>query len=283
MPVVIKQLLYLTRFDKPIGILLLLWPTLWALWIASHGFPPLHLFCIFVIGTVLMRAAGCAINDIADRHFDAHVKRTQHRPLASGNLSTKTAVLTFCVLGLLAFLLVLQTNLLTMLLSIPAILLAVIYPFLKRFTHWPQAFLGVCFSFGIPMAFAATNQSIPGVAWLFMLANLLWTLVYDTQYAMVDREDDLKIGIKSTAILFGRFDVLIITLLQMLTLTVLLICGAWLSLNAFYYVGIIAACACCIYQQHLIKHRNPQACFNAFINNQWFGFAIFLGIALSLW
>src|SRR3990167_5382887 len=198
----VRRLISLTRFDKPVGILLLLWPTLWALWIAAQGVPSLSLLLIFIFGTILMRAAGCAINDFADRHIDEHVKRTQHRPLASGQLHASIAILIFFVFAVCAFILVLQTNRLTILLAVPAFLSAASYPFFKRFTHWPQVFLGVAFAFGIPMAFAATLKYIPAIAWLFMFISILWTLVYDTEYAMVDCEDDLKIGVKSTAILF---------------------------------------------------------------------------------
>ncbi len=275
------QYIQLTRLSRPIGALLLLWPALWALWIASEGLPSLHLLIVFVLGPFLARSAGCVMNDYADRHFDGHVERTRLRPLATGQVSGKEALMVAITLLLIAFLLVLSTNRLTILLSFVAIPLAVIYPYLKRHTYLPQFFLGIAFSWGIPMAFAAQTGTVPRIAWLLFIANLLWTVVFDTIYAMVDREHDLQIGIKSTAILFDDADRTIIGILQVMTLIVLLIIGNQLTLLWPYYTFLVVAAGFSIYQQYLIKDRSPDKCFQAFLNNNWFGASIFIGIALA--
>ncbi len=277
----IKQYLLLTRFDKPIGIFLLLWPTLWALWIAARGFPHQLVFVVFMLGVVFMRAAGCAINDFADRHFDGQVARTRNRPLASGKISGSEAIIIFCALSLCAFGLVLLMNRLTTMLSLVAVLLACMYPFMKRYTQLPQLILGIAFSWGIPMAFAAQTGQVPVIAWLLVLINILWVIVYDTMYAMSDREDDLKLGLKSTAILFGQFDVFIIIILQMVILALLIVVGWWLQLNVWFYIGLIVASVFFIYQQRLIRNRDPAACFKAFLNNSWFGLSVFVGLLLA--
>ena len=268
----------LMRLDRPIGILLLLWPTLWALWIAAEGIPdPLVLF-VFCAGVILMRSAGCVINDFADRNVDAHVERTRNRPLAQKRIAAREALYLFVALSLLAFALVLLMNPLTIALSVGGVILAASYPFMKRYTHLPQVHLGAAFGWAIPMAFAAQTGHIPIIAWLIYLINLLWITAYDTQYAMVDRADDLKIGIKSTAILFGDADRLIIGLLQVLALTGLLLLGQKLDMHIVYYGGLLIAAALVVYQQLLIRHRDTKACFNAFLNNNWLGAAIFGGI-----
>ncbi|SHF29577.1 4-hydroxybenzoate polyprenyltransferase [Microbulbifer donghaiensis] len=268
----------LARLDRPIGSLLLLWPTWWALWLAAEGWPGLHLFAVFTLGVLLMRAAGCAINDFADRNIDGHVQRTAARPLATGSVSPRGALALFAALCLLAFLLVLTTNRLTILLSLPAVALAFCYPFAKRFTHMPQVVLGAAFSMGIPMAFAAATGEVPAQAWLLYTANLLWTVCYDTFYAMVDRDDDLKIGVKSTAILFGDMDKAMTGALQLLVLFALLLIGQRFELGAFFYSGLTVAAALFAYQQWLIRDREREACFRAFLNNNWVGAAIFAGI-----
>jgi 4-hydroxybenzoate polyprenyltransferase len=272
----------LTRLNKPIGIYLLLWPTWWAIWIAAKGLPPLNIFIIFTLGVVIMRSAGCAINDYADRNFDGHVQRTKQRPLAAGFIQPKEAITVFAVLSLMALLLALPLNTLTLEFSVVALALAASYPFMKRFHHLPQLHLGAAFSWAIPMAFTAiTNQWPPLSAWLLFCANLMWTVAYDTMYAMVDREDDLKIGVKSTAILFGQQDRLIVGILQSLTLILLISVGYMQHLNAWYYVGLGVATLLFIYQQGLIRQRIPSLCFKAFLNNHWVGFVIFLGIFLN--
>lgn len=268
----------LARLDRPIGSLLLLWPTWWALWLAAEGWPGLHLFAVFTLGVILMRAAGCAVNDFADRHIDGHVTRTAGRPLATGSVTPRAALLLFTALSLAAFLLVLTTNRLTVLLSLPAVLLAFCYPFAKRHTHLPQLVLGAAFSMGIPMAFAAVQGQVPPLAWLLFTANLLWTLCYDTFYAMVDRDDDLKIGVKSTAILFGDLDRAITACVQGLTLCALLLAGARFELGPAYYLGLAAAAALFAWQQWLIRNRERDACFRAFLNNNFVGMAVFSGI-----
>lgn len=277
----LKSYCLLIRLHKPIGIWLLLWPTLWALWLGAKGFPSFSILLIFISGVVLMRCAGCAINDYADRHFDSHVKRTQNRPLATQDLQPWEAVMVFCVLSLIAFMLVIQLNLLTIKLSIIALLLAVIYPFSKRYTHLAQFVLGAAFNFGIPMAFAAQNQALTLSVWLLYGAALLWSVVYDTMYAMVDIADDLQIGIKSTAILFGNHQRLLIALLQGLVLFLLLIVGYENHMGMFYYLGLYGALCFAIYQQNLLRSHNPELCLKAFLNNNWFGMSIFTGIFLS--
>lgn len=271
----------LMRIDRPIGTLLLLWPTYWALWIANEGMPPWSTLIIFTLGIFVMRAAGCVINDYADRNFDGHVERTRNRPLAAGKIPAKHALILFAVLGLIAFGLVLLTNAFTVALSVGGLALAACYPFMKRHTHLPQLVLGAAFSWGIPMAFSASLNELPATAWLIFTANLLWTVVYDTQYAMVDREDDLKIGIKSTAILFGEQDKMIIGCLQGLTLLSLIVIANRFELGFAFYMSLAVAAALFMYQQVLIRGRERQACFKAFLSNNYVGAAIFLGIAFS--
>ncbi|GAA5443836.1 4-hydroxybenzoate octaprenyltransferase [Microbulbifer sp. NBRC 101763] len=270
----------LARMDKPIGSLLLLWPTWAALWLAADGWPGLHLFSVFTLGVILMRAAGCAVNDFADREIDGKVKRTAERPLATGSITPKEALGLFAGLSLLAFALVLTTNQLTILLSLPALALAFCYPFAKRHTHLPQVVLGAAFSMGIPMAFAAVTGKVPPQVWLLYVANLLWTLCYDTFYAMVDRDDDLKIGVKSTAILFGEMDKVMTAALQLLVLIALLLIGQRFSLGGIYYVSLIVVASLFAYQQWLVRERGREACFRAFLNNNWVGLALFTGIFL---
>jgi len=270
----------LMRVDKPIGIFLLLWPTWWALWIAAEGFPDPLIFIVFTAGVFLMRSAGCVINDYADKDFDAHVERTKHRPLAEKRIAPKEALLLFAGLALTAFALVLLMNGLTIAMSFVGALLAASYPFMKRYTNLPQVVLGTAFAWAIPMAFAAQTESVPLEAWLLFIATILWTTAYDTMYAMVDRDDDLKIGVKSTAILFGQYDRHIIAGLQIATLILLLIIGVYLLFGSLYYIGLFAATILAIYQQSLIYKREKKQCFSAFLNNHWFGAAIFGGILL---
>ncbi|SDX85630.1 4-hydroxybenzoate polyprenyltransferase [Allochromatium warmingii] len=268
----------LVRLNRPIGIFLLMWPALWALWLAGAGQPPWSIVLIFVLGVVLMRSAGCAINDFADRGFDGQVARTNQRPLATGEVSAREAIGVFLVLSLIAFVLVLQLNWQTVALSVIALALTWIYPFMKRFTHVPQLFLGAAFGWAIPMAFTAVTGAIPFYAWVLFSATLIWALIYDTQYAMVDREDDLKIGIKSTAILFGRWDRLTIGLLQIVMLALLLWIGEITERGLVYQFGLLAAAGFALYQQYLIRQRIPKLCFQAFLNNNYFGMAIFVGL-----
>jgi 4-hydroxybenzoate polyprenyltransferase len=269
----------LMRFHRPIGIYLLLWPTLWALWFAADGPPTLHVLLVFVLGTVLMRAAGCVINDYADRDFDPHVSRTRDRPIAAGEVSPDQALRLFVVLALIAFGLVSSLrNTLVLLLSLPAAALAALYPFTKRWISMPQAVLGLAFSWGIPMAFAAVQGHVPWVeVLLLMAANLSWVVAYDTFYAMTDREDDLRVGVKSSAILFGDYDRLATALLQATALILLALAGRHFGLP--YFLGLAGALATVIHQQWLIRRREPAACFKAFLNNHYFGAAIFLGLA----
>ena len=271
----------LMRTDKPIGALLLLWPTLWALWVATPGVPPLWILAVFVAGVWLMRAAGCVVNDYADCKFDGHVKRTARRPLPSGDVSEKEARILFAVLVLLSFLLVLTLNTMTIVLSVGGLALAWVYPFMKRYTHLPQVVLGAAFGWAIPMAYAAVSETLPLSCWLMFLANICWSVVYDTQYAMVDRDDDLKIGVKSTAILFGKNDRLIIGILQVVVMALMATVG-WLSgLGWVYYASILVAGGFFVYQQGLIKDRDRDACFKAFLNNNYVGLALFVGLAVS--
>jgi 4-hydroxybenzoate polyprenyltransferase len=274
------DLLDLIRFDRPIGTLLLLWPTLWALWLAAEGVPDYDLLAIFVAGTFLMRSAGCIINDLADRHLDGAVKRTRNRPLVTGTVSVNQALAMLMMLVMLAFVLVLFTNTLTIALSVPAVLLAACYPFMKRYTHLPQLVLGAAFSWSIPMAFAAQRGELPPALWLLYIGNLLWTMVYDTKYAMVDRDDDLNAGIKSTAILFGRWDRGVIATLQALCLLALYLAGVQFGLGPWYNLSICVAGGLFAYHQYLIRERERDACFRAFIHNNWVGVAIFSGIVL---
>jgi 4-hydroxybenzoate polyprenyltransferase len=271
----------LMRLHKPIGAFLLLWPTLWALWLACDGHPTPKLFVVFVAGVFLMRAAGCIINDFADRDFDPHVTRTRERPLATGEVSVAEALLLFALLALIAFGLVLTLDRLAVELAFVGLALAVSYPFMKRYTYLPQPYLGLAFGWGIPMAYAAATGSVPTEAWLLFIANILWATVYDTMYAMVDRSDDIRIGVKSTAILFGPLDRLIVGVLQALLLGNLVLVGTRLGLNGAYYAGLIVALCFALYEQHLIRGRDPQKCFQAFLNNNWFGAAVFAGILLN--
>ncbi|WGZ94565.1 MAG: 4-hydroxybenzoate octaprenyltransferase [Candidatus Thiothrix putei] len=275
----LRHYAHLVRLDRPIGIYLLLWPTLWALWIAAEGVPNLVILLVFIAGVVLMRSAGCAINDYADRDVDPHVARTKTRPLAAGHLSPNEALGVFTVLSLLAFALALLLNGLTIALSVVAVLLAATYPFMKRFHHLPQVHLGAAFAWAIPMAFTAITGAMPPlVAWLLFLAAVLWTTAYDTMYAMCDREDDVKIGVKSSAILFGEHDRLIIGILQLLTLLLLMVVGILAELGLWYWLGWLVACGLSVYQQWLIRHREPQPSLQAFLNNHWLGMAIFMGL-----
>ncbi|MFI8373602.1 4-hydroxybenzoate octaprenyltransferase [Pseudomonas helleri] len=271
----------LTRMDKPIGIYLLLWPTLWALWVAAKGVPSLSNLLIFVLGVILTRAGGCVINDFADRKVDGHVKRTEQRPLVSGKISSKEALVFFALLMGVSFLLVLCTNTPTILLSFGGLALAATYPFMKRYTYYPQVVLGAAFSWGMPMAFTAETGSVPAAAWLLYIANLLWTVGYDTYYAMTDREDDLKVGVKSTAILFGDADRVIILTLQCLALGCLLLAGSHFELGGWFHLGLLAAAACFVWEFWYTRNRDPQRCFKAFLHNHWAGLAIFIGIVLN--
>jgi 4-hydroxybenzoate polyprenyltransferase len=271
----------LMRLDKPIGILLLLWPTLWALWISSNGHPNWIIVWIFILGTVLMRSAGCVINDFADRDFDPHVERTKSRPLAAGLVSKKEALALFAVLTLLAFLLILRLNTLTLKLSVAALFLAASYPFTKRFFAIPQAYLGIAFGFGIPMGFAAQTGAVPAVAWAMLAANIFWAVAYDTEYAMVDREDDLRIGIKTSAITFGKYDILAVKLSYAATLVILAGVGFRLGLGWAYYAGLAGAAGIASYHYTLIRNREREKCFKAFLHNNWFGAAVFGGILLN--
>jgi 4-hydroxybenzoate polyprenyltransferase len=277
----LQDYIELTRLDRPIGIWLLLWPTLWAVWIAGRGKPDPHLFVIFVAGTLLMRSAGCAINDYADRSFDPHVERTKQRPLAAGRISTVEALILFAVLSLTALVLALQLNKMTLLLAVVGAFLAVSYPFVKRFLSVPQLYLGATFGWGIPMAFAAQLERVPRVAWLMLIANMLWVTVYDTIYAMVDRDDDIRIGVRSTAILFGDSDRHIIAALQGMTLLSLYLTGRMLRMGNWYYAGLIAGAIFFIHHLWLIRSRDRAACFRAFLNNHYFGMSVFIGILLN--
>lgn len=268
----------LMRFDKPIGILLLLWPTWWALLFAGNGLPALKNVIIFTCGVILMRAAGCVMNDIADRDFDPHVERTRQRPLACGELNLKQALGLFLLLMLLAFLLVLLTNALTIKLALIGAVLASTYPFFKRFTHLPQVVLGIAFGWGIPMAFAAENAVVPLIAWWLLAVNTLWSVIYDTLYAMVDREDDLAVGIKSTAILFGRFDILITGILMLLMIVSLAIMGWWLGLYWPWFTALLISTVLFGRQLVMVRHRDEESCFRAFLNNNWVGLVIFAGL-----
>lgn len=271
----------LTRFNRPIGTWLLMWPMLWALWFAADGEPDIRVLIIFVIGTFLTRSAGCAINDFADRHFDAHVERTRNRPLASGQIHAWEAVAVFVVLMLCAFMLVMLTNRTTVLLSLVAVALAFVYPFTKRFTYFPQLFLGAAFSWAIPMVYTAQTGGVNLVCWIIFLASVLWALAYDTMYAMADRDDDLLIGIKSTAIYFGKHDVLITSITQCLVLAAVAVAG-WLSgRGLLFYSSLTIAATLVIYQLGLLKTRSPDKCIRAFLNNNYVGMVIFLGILLD--
>ncbi|MEJ8811568.1 4-hydroxybenzoate octaprenyltransferase [Variovorax ureilyticus] len=268
----------LIRWNRPAGWLLLLWPTLGALWFAAGGWPGWHLLAVFVIGTILMRSAGCCVNDVADRDFDRHVKRTAKRPVTSGEVSVPEALTVGAVLALAAFALVLTTNRLTVLMSFSALAVTLVYPFAKRFVSVPQAVLGIAFSFGIPMAFAAVRDSVPPVAWWLLAGNLFWVLAYDTEYAMVDRDDDLKIGMKTSAITFGRLDVAIVMASYAIFLAIWTVIGAAAGLGAALYLGIGIAAAQALWHWRLIHDRTREGCFRAFRLNHWLGFAVFAGI-----
>ncbi|OLQ73543.1 4-hydroxybenzoate polyprenyltransferase [Photobacterium proteolyticum] len=272
----------LARFDRPIGSLLLLWPTLWALFLAADGFPNPQVLVVFVFGVIFMRAAGCVINDFADRNFDGHVKRTAQRPMPSGKITEREALGLFGLLVLVSFLLVLTMNKLTIMLSVVGLLLAAAYPFMKRYTHLPQLVLGMAFGWSIPMAYAAQAGELPAVAWLLFVANILWTVAYDTQYAMVDRDDDLKVGIKSTAILFGRSDKIIVGLLQLGALVLLIAIGAMMGLHQLYYWFLLLAAGLFVYQQMLIRERERDPCFKAFLNNNYVGMLVCIGIGAGV-
>ncbi|MEH6814845.1 MAG: 4-hydroxybenzoate octaprenyltransferase [Motiliproteus sp.] len=271
----------LMRLDKPIGIYLVLWPTLWALWVAAEGMPRTDILIIFILGVILMRSAGCVINDYADREIDGHVRRTKNRPIPTGRATAKEALILFLILILCAFVLVLFTDKQTIMLSIGGVLLAACYPFMKRYTYLPQVVLGAAFAWAVPMAFSAQAGTITQQAWLIYAATLLWTVAYDTLYAMVDREDDIEIGVKSTAILFGEADKLIVGVLQALTLLSLLMLGQQLHFGISYYLGLAAAAGLFVYQQLLIRERKPEMCFKAFLNNHWVGSLVFAGLFLD--
>lgn len=277
----LQQYWLLVRADRPIGIFLLLWPALWALWLAGEGHPDPWVVLIFVLGTALMRSAGCAVNDYADRDFDGQVARTQKRPLATGAVSPREAIAVFVVLSLAAFGLVLFLNTLTIINSFVALFLVALYPFMKRYTHMPQLFLGMAFGWAVPMAFTALQGQIPLLAWPLFVATVIWALIYDTMYAMVDREDDLKVGIKSTAILFGRYDRLVIGLLQLLMLALLAWVGWQAGRGVIYAVGLLMGAGLFAYQQWLIRDREPAKCFQAFLNNHYFGMVVFFALALD--
>ena len=270
----------LMRLDRPIGILLLLWPTLSALWIAAEGWPDPLVLVIFILGVVVMRSAGCVINDYADRHIDGKVVRTMNRPLATGALSENDALKLFAGLGVLAFVLVIFLNDLTILMSIVGLFLAATYPFMKRYTHLPQIYLGAAFGWAISMAFAAQTGTVPMIAWLSFVANVIWSTIYDTFYAMADREDDVLAGVKSTAILFGDDDKAIITILQVTFLIAMLMVGSQLELSFIYYIGVLVTLGLFLYQQHLVRDRQAAACLQAFLNNNWVGAALFAGIVM---
>ena len=282
--VIIRRLILyarLVRLDKPIGSLLLLWPTLCALWLASAGKPDWHLVAIFTVGTVLMRSAGCAINDFADRDFDRHVKRTAERPLTSGQIKAWEAVLVAAVLALLSLALIQPLNLLTQQLSVLAVLIAASYPYFKRFFALPQAYLGIAFGFGIPMAYAAVLDAVPVEAWVLLLANVFWALAYDTEYAMVDRDDDLRIGLRTSAITFGRYDVLAVMLCYAISLGLITAVGLERGLGVRFLIGMLVAAGIAVYHWTLIRGRDRMRCFAAFRHNNWLGAAVFAGVALG--
>ena len=272
----------LVRIDKPIGVLLLLWPTLWGLFVAAEGWPDPVVLCIFVIGTFLMRSAGCAINDYFDRDVDRHVARTENRVLTAGLIKPREALYVAAALGLLSFALVLCLNGLTILLAAVAAILAITYPLFKRFFAIPQAYLGIAFGFGIPMAFAAVQGSIPMVAWVMLLANVCWAIAYDTEYAMVDRNDDIRLGLKTSAITFGRYDVMLVAVFYLLTIALLGVVGRLQHYDWPYYLGLLVACGIAALHIHWIRGRDRHQCFKAFLHNTWFGAAVFGGIGLQL-
>jgi 4-hydroxybenzoate polyprenyltransferase len=271
----------LTRLNRPIGILLLLWPTLWAVWIAGKGHPAWHIIAIFALGTMLMRSAGCVINDYADRDIDKHVKRTQERPITSGKVEPTEALWLAATLAFLSFLLILPLNTLTIELSIPAVFLAASYPFTKRFLAIPQAYLGIAFGFGIPMAFAAEQNTVPTIAWWMLLANIFWCIAYDTEYAMIDRDDDVHLGIHSSALLFGKYDVAAIMICYLVALLILFSIGRMVHFGTPYYIGLLAASGITVYHYKLIRSRGREECFKAFLHNNWLGAVVFSGIFLD--
>jgi len=277
----LKLYFRLVRLDKPIGTLLLLWPTLIAMWLASDGHPDWKLIAIFTLGTFLMRSAGCAVNDYADRDFDLHVKRTVDRPITSGQIRPREALLVALVLVLLAFALIQPLNTLTKQLSVAAVIVAATYPYFKRFFAIPQAYLGIAFGFGIPMGFAAIQNQVPPAAWWLLLANVFWSVAYDTEYAMVDRDDDLKIGMKTSAITFGRFDVAAVMLCYAMTLALIFIVGWQFGLRLWFVVGLLLAAGCALYHYTLIRDRTRAGCFAAFRHNNWLGAALFAGVAID--
>lgn len=277
----LDALLRLYRFDRPIGTLLLLWPTLWGLWIAAEGQPDPRIVVVFVLGTFTMRAAGCAINDFADRNFDGQVERTQRRPLATGELTPAAALAAFAAMLAVSLVLAVQLNVLALAYAAIGAVIAAIYPFLKRFTHLPQLWLGIAFSWGIPMAFAAQLDRVPALAWLLVLANFNWVVAYDTQYAMVDRDDDVRVGVKSTAILFAEYDRLAVALFQVFAFLALLVVASVAHLNHWFYLGWLLAAGFAVYQGWLCRQRDRDGCFTAFLNNNWIGVAIFFGIVLA--
>ncbi len=279
----LHQYSLLIRLDRPIGIYLLLWPTLWALWIAAKGTPDTLVLLVFVTGVFLMRSAGCAINDYADRDIDPHVERTKDRPLAAGRITSKETLIVFASLSITAFSLVLFMNALTIYMSFVGVVLAASYPFAKRFHYMPQVHLGAAFGWAAPMAFTAQANEITAVTWLIFMATVLWATAYDTMYAMADRDDDLKIGVKSTAILFGDADKIIVGLLQILLIFDLILIGRVSELGLYYYLGLIIASTLAVYQQLLIKDRDKQKCIQAFLNNNWFGLVVFVGIFVDYW
>jgi 4-hydroxybenzoate polyprenyltransferase len=278
----LRQYGLLMRIDRPIGTLLVLWPTLWALWIAGDGRPDPYITLVLILGVFVMRSAGCVINDFADRELDPHVARTRARPLAARQVTPKEALLLFTGLCLVALALVLTLNRLTLLLSLVALPLAVSYPFMKRITYLPQVHLGIAFGWAVPMAFSAQTASVPPIAWLMLTGVVLWAVAYDTMYAMVDREDDIYVGVKSTAILFGELDRLMIGIVQLCFFVVMLLVGNQLELGRFYYLSLAVAAALSVYQQYLIRSRNPAQCLKAFLNNNWVGAAIFIGLVVDL-
>jgi len=277
----LRQYAILVRLNKPIGILLLLWPTMISLWIAAQGWPDTLVLVVFVMGVILMRSAGCAINDYADRDIDGSVARTKDRPLVSGKVSEKEALIVFAILSICAFGLVLLMNRLTIMMSLVGVVLAASYPFMKRYHFLPQVHLGAAFGWAVPMAYTAQANELTPVTWLLFLATVLWTTAYDTMYAMTDREDDLKIGVKSTAILFGPLDKKIIGVIQAMLIMALILIGQRAELSGFYYAGVVAASVLAVWQQYLIKDRDPALCFEAFLNNNWFGLVLFIGLVLD--
>ena len=277
----LREYALLMRLDKPIGFFLLLWPTLWALLIAGEGRPDAQVLLVFILGVLLMRSAGCVINDFVDTGIDRHVARTQNRPLAAGRISNVEAIVLFVLLCLAALGLVLLLNTLTIMMSIVGVLLAATYPFMKRLTYLPQVYLGAAFGWAVPMAFAAQTGAVPAIAWLLFTATVLWATAYDTMYAMVDRGDDLVLGVKSTAILFGESDRQIIGVIQVMVLVCLVMVGVQAGLGWLYYAGVGAAAGLAIYQQGLIRYREREECFRAFLNNNWFGAAVFVGLLMD--